>query len=146
MGVHKMKIYQEFFYQFMLVYRPFENQLNAILSRHQIQRAQWTVLFYLAKFESVTLVELSHYLGVEKPTTTRTVQRLQEQGYVEQMTSLDKREKRMRLTTSGEKVYHDIRLFVDQFEQEILQGIKEEELTGSIDVLKQIRTNLLKGE
>lgn len=141
-----MKVFQEFFYQFMLVYRPFENQLNALLSKHQIQRAQWTVLFYLAKYESVTLVELSHYLGVEKPTTTRTVHRLQEQGYVEQMESSDKREKRMRLTNSGEKVYHDIRLYIDQFEQEILQGINEEEIMGAIDVLKHIRTNLLKGE
>ena len=141
-----MKVFQEFFYQFMLVYRPFENQLNSLLSKHQIQRAQWTVLFYLAKYGSVTLVELSHYLGVEKPTTTRTVHRLQEQGYVEQMESSDKREKRMRLTNSGEKVYHDIRLYVDQFEQEILQGINEEEIMGAIDVLKHIRMNLLKGE
>jgi len=141
-----MKMFQEFFYQFMLVYRPFENQLNALLSKHQIQRAQWTVLFYLAKYESVTLVELSHYLGVEKPTTTRTVHRLQDQGYIEQMTSSDKREKRMRLTKSGEKVYNDIRLSVDQFEQKILQGINEEELTGAIEVLEQIRSNLLKGE
>ena len=141
-----MQVFQEFFYQFMLVYRPFENQLNSLLSKHQIQRAQWTVLFYLAKYESVTLVELSHYLGVEKPTTTRTVHRLQEQGYVEQMESSDKREKRMRLTNSGEKVYHDIRLYVDQFEQEILQGINEEEIMGAIDVLKHIRMNLLKGE
>ena len=141
-----MKVFQEFFYQFMLVYRPFENQLNSLLSKHQIQRAQWTVLFYLAKYESVPLVELSHYLGVEKPTTTRTVHRLQEQGYVEQMESSDKREKRMRLTNSGEKVYHDIRLYVDQFEQEILQGINEEEIMGAIDVLKHIRMNLLKGE
>lgn len=142
----KMQVFQEFFYQFMLVYRPFENQLNSLLTKHQIQRAQWTVLFYLAKYESVTLVELSHYLGVEKPTTTRTVHRLQEQGYVEQMESSDKREKRMRLTNSGEKVYHDIRLYVDQFEQEILQGINEEEIMGAIDVLKHIRMNLLKGE
>ena len=142
----KMKVFQEFFYQFMLIYRPFENQLNSLLSKHQIQRAQWTVLFYLAKYGSVTLVELSHYLGVEKPTTTRTVHRLQEQGYVEQMESSDKREKRMRLTNSGEKVYHDIRLYVDQFEQEILQGINEEEIMGAIDVLKHIRMNLLKGE
>ena len=141
-----MMVFQEFFYQFMLVYRPFENQLNSLLSKHQIQRAQWTVLFYLAKYGSVTLVELSHYLGVEKPTTTRTVHRLQEQGYVEQMESSDKREKRMRLTNSGEKVYHDIRLYVDQFEQEILQGINEEEIMGAIDVLKHIRMNLLKGE
>lgn len=141
-----MQVFQEFFYQFMLVYRPFENQLNSLLTKHQIQRAQWTVLFYLAKYESVTLVELSHYLGVEKPTTTRTVHRLQEQGYVEQMESSDKREKRMRLTNSGEKVYHDIRLYVDQFEQEILQGINEEEIMGAIDVLKHIRMNLLKGE
>ena len=141
-----MQVFQEFFYQFMLVYRPFENQLNSLLTKHQIQRAQWTVLFYLAKYGSVTLVELSHYLGVEKPTTTRTVHRLQEQGYVEQMESSDKRERRMRLTNSGEKVYHDIRLYVDQFEQEILQGINEEEIMGAIDVLKHIRMNLLKGE
>jgi MarR family transcriptional regulator, transcriptional regulator for hemolysin len=83
------------------------------------QRAQWTILYYLFNFGSATLVELSNYQSVEKPTVTRTINRLEELGYVEHVPSKDKREKRMQLTELGRKVYFEVRVTINQFEQDI---------------------------
>lgn len=127
-----------------MLYRPFENQLNTLLGKHGLYRAQWTVLYYLFNFGPSTLVELANYQSVEKPTMTRTVQRLKELGYLEAVPTKDKREKRMQLTELGNEVYKEVRETVDAFEQEILQGISEEEQLKAIQIMKDIQHNILK--
>lgn len=127
----------------MLLYRPFENQLNVLLAKHQIQRAQWTILYYLFNFGSATLVEISNYQAVEKPTVTRTINRLEELGFVEHVPSKDKREKKMQLTELGRKVYSEVRVEIDRFEQDILTGISEHEQLDAIRIMKAIRNNIM---
>ncbi|WP_337445651.1 MarR family transcriptional regulator [Ornithinibacillus scapharcae] len=127
-----------------MLYRPFENQLNIELKKHQLHRAQWTILYYLYHQESATNVEISLYQGVEKPTITRTMASLEELGYVEQTTGNDKREKRMKLTTLGLEVYERVRLTIDQYEEDILSGVSEEEQLEIIRILGEIRNNIMK--
>ena len=127
----------------MLLYRPFEHHLNIQLKKHDLYRAQWSTLYYLFNHGSATLVELANYQSVEKPTVTRTINRLEELGYVEPVPGKDKREKRMHLTELGEKVYQDVRVTIDQFEQDILHGISEEEQLKTIHVMEGIRNNLI---
>ncbi|MFJ7367167.1 MarR family winged helix-turn-helix transcriptional regulator [Peribacillus frigoritolerans] len=139
-----MKTFQKFFQQFLLLYRPFENNLNIQLNKHDLHRAQWSILYYLNNYGSATLVELANYQSVEKPTITRTIARLEELGYVEHVPSKDKREKRMRLTELGKKVYSEVRVTIDQYEQEILKGITEEEQLAAIRIMGEIRNNIIK--
>ncbi|MEI4771228.1 MarR family transcriptional regulator [Psychrobacillus sp. FJAT-51614] len=139
-----MNTYREFFIQFLQLYRPFENHLNIQLAKHDLFRGQWTILFYLSNYGSATLVELSNYQSVEKPTVTRTINRLEELGYVEQLPSIDKREKRMQLTLLGKNVYEDVRVTIDAYEQNILQGISEADQLHAIGIMREIRDNILK--
>ncbi|MFK4392769.1 MarR family transcriptional regulator for hemolysin [Peribacillus frigoritolerans] len=139
-----IKTFQKFFQQLLLLYRPFENNLNIQLNKHDLHRAQWSILYYLNNYGSATLVELANYQSVEKPTITRTIARLEELGYVEHMPSKDKREKRMRLTELGKKVYSEVRVTIDQYEQEILKGITEEEQLAAIRIMGEIRNNIIK--
>lgn len=146
MEVFKIETFQRFFHQLVLLYRPFENRLNTELSKHHLYRAQWSIMYYMYNDGSVTLVELSHYLGVEKPTVTRTIAKLEEMGYLEPVPTKDKREKRMQLTGAGRKVYQEVRATIDEFEQEILQGISQEEQLEGIRLMSLIRKNLMQGE
>ncbi|MEY8734658.1 MarR family winged helix-turn-helix transcriptional regulator [Peribacillus frigoritolerans] len=139
-----IKTFQKFFQQLLLLYRPFENNLNIQLNKHDLHRAQWSILYYLNNYGSATLVELANYQSVEKPTITRTIARLEELGYVEHVPSKDKREKRMRLTELGKMVYSEVRVTIDQYEQEILKGITEEEQLAAIRIMGEIRNNILK--
>jgi DNA-binding MarR family transcriptional regulator len=142
--VFLIKTFQKFFQQLLLLYRPFENNLNIQLNKHDLHRAQWSILYYLNNYGFATLVELANYQGVEKPTITRTIARLEELGYVEHVPSKDKREKRMRLTELGKKVYSEVRVTIDQYEQEILKGITEEEQLAAIRIMGEIRNNIIK--
>lgn len=139
-----IKTSQRFFHQLLLLYRPFENKLVHVLGTHHIQRAQWTILFYLYEYGSATLVELSTFQGVEKPTITRTIQQLESLGYVKQMTSQDKREKRMQITELGTETYLQVRIAVNEFEEEIVHSLTEKELENTIQIMSSIRDNLLK--
>ena len=139
-----IKTFQKFFQQLLLLYRPFENNLNIQLNKHDLHRAQWSILYYLNNYGSATLVELANYQSVEKPTITRTIARLEELGYVEHVPSKDKREKRMQLTELGKKVYSEVRVTIDQYEQEILDGITEEEQLAAIRIMGEIRNNIIK--
>ncbi|MED3889815.1 MarR family transcriptional regulator [Peribacillus frigoritolerans] len=139
-----MKTFQKFFQQLLLLYRPFENNLNIQLNKHDLHRAQWSILYYLNNYGSATLVELANYQSVEKPTITRTISRLEELEYVEHVPSKDKREKRMRLTELGKTVYSEVRVTIDQYEQEILKGITEEEQLAAIRIMGEIRNNIIK--
>ncbi|MFS0671619.1 MarR family transcriptional regulator [Ornithinibacillus sp. 179-J 7C1 HS] len=127
-----------------MLYRPFENHLNIELNKHQLHRAQWTILYYLYNYGAATNVEISHYQGVEKPTITRTMARLEKLGYVEQKPGKDKREKRMQLTKPGQEIYQEVRKTIDQFEEEMLNGISEEEQLETIQILEEIRKNIMK--
>lgn len=126
----------------MMLYRPFENKLNSLLAQHDLQRAQWTIFYYLYHFGPTTLVEIATYQGVEKPTVTRTMNQLEELGYVEKIPSTDKREKKMKLTSEGARLYKKIRIPIDQFEREILEGIAPEEQEDCIRIFKSIKSNL----
>ena len=139
-----IKISQKFFHQLLMMYRPFENRLNVHLAEHQLYRAQWSILYYLAQNGTATLVELSHYMSVEKPTITRTISRLEELGYVEHVPGKDKREKRMQLSDAGKKVYQDVRVTIDQYEQEILAGITEHQQIETIQIMEEIQHNIYK--
>ena len=126
-----------------MLYRPFENKLNMLLGKHHIQRAQWTIMYYLYNFGSATLVELSTYQGVEKPTITRTMNRLEELGYVKQVPSHDKREKPMQLTELGIQIYKEVRVTIDEFEEDILKGISEEQQLDMIRIMGEVRNSIL---
>ncbi|GIO25494.1 MarR family winged helix-turn-helix transcriptional regulator [Ornithinibacillus bavariensis] len=138
-----IKSSQKFFHQLILLYRPFENRLNIELNKHELHRAQWTILYYLFHNGSSTNVEIAHYQGVEKPTITRTIISLEEKDYVKQVKGKDRREKRIQLTPKGMAVYESVRITIDEFEEEILTGISEQEQQETIRILEAIRKNIM---
>ncbi|WP_102693494.1 MarR family winged helix-turn-helix transcriptional regulator [Rummeliibacillus pycnus] len=139
-----MFTFRSLFYQLILTYRPFETRLNERLAKHDLHRTEWSILYYLVTSESMTLVEMARLLSVEKPNITRTMKSLVERGYIETKTGKDKREKHMIVTAKGIEIYNQIRITVDEFEQQMLVGIPEEEQLAFIHTMQKIRENLLK--
>lgn len=141
-----MKPSQEFFQQFMLLYRSFEHHLNDVLGNYGLYRAQWSILHYLANNGSATLVELAQYLRVEKPTITRTINRLEKIGYLSLVPGKDRREKRVEMSDSGAALYLEVRQAVDALEEDILFDIPEAQQQQTTHIMKQIRNQLTRKE
>ncbi|WP_019240793.1 MULTISPECIES: MarR family winged helix-turn-helix transcriptional regulator [Bacillus] len=138
-----MHSHQKFFHQFMLVYRPFINELNKQLEPYELFSSQWSIMFFIKNYGPLTLVEISNFFHVEKPTVTRTVKVLEQRGYIKHIPTKDKREKRIILTELGEKVYKEIRQKLDIFDSELLKNVTEEEQEMMIRVMGEIRNNII---
>ncbi|MGM9987851.1 MAG: MarR family winged helix-turn-helix transcriptional regulator [Bacillaceae bacterium] len=139
-----MLSYPRFFHQFMLLYRPFISELNKQLEPYDLYSSQWSILFFIKNYGPLTLVEISNFFHVEKPTITRTVKVLEQRNYIQSIPGKDKREKRLVLTDLGEKVYTAVRIKLDAFEEEILKGIPEEEQRDVIRIMGEIRNNIVR--
>jgi DNA-binding MarR family transcriptional regulator len=139
-----MKPHQAFFHEYRMMYRPFINKLNVYLASHQLYSSQWAILRLLINDKSLTLVEISNSLNVEKPTTTRMIQKLNELGYVTTVPGKDKREKKVQLTSLGHDVCKDVQVTIEKFQLDALEGISVEEQIIVSKVLETVRNNLLK--
>ena len=69
---------QRFFQLNMQFTRTFRKKLNEHLFEVGLYYSQWSIVYYLKQCGSATLVEITNYLEVEKPTISRTVKRLEE--------------------------------------------------------------------
>ncbi|WP_337018529.1 MarR family transcriptional regulator [Oceanobacillus massiliensis] len=134
-----------FFHQQLQFTRSFKKKLNERLAEAGLFHSQWLLIYCLECQKSATLVDISEYLDVEKPTITRTVKRLAEQGLVEGIPSEDKRERRIKLTEKGIQVYEEAGRIVEQFEQELLKGISKQDEEITIRTIQHLRKKLNEG-
>lgn len=139
---------QGFFQRFLLLYRPLISCLNELLSEYELSYSLWQVIFFVKNNGSSTLVEISVHFNVEKPTITRTVQRLEEKKIINVIPGKDRREKKITLTEFGEKLYDTCRQKITKLEYEVMSGIPIEEQTAVFEILPKIRENIinLKGD
>ena len=135
-----------FFHQQSQFARSFKKKLNEQLAKIGLFHSQWLLIYCLKQQKSATLVELSNYLDVEKPTITRTVKRLEEQNLIENIPSHDKRERRIQLTDKGIHVYEEAIRIVSNFEQGLVKEISERDLETTLRMIKCLKTNLTKEE
>jgi MarR family transcriptional regulator, transcriptional regulator for hemolysin len=135
------------FRQYLAVYRPLITRLNQLLEPHGLSYSLWQVIFYIEREGPSTLVEISNYYEVEKPSITRRVHRLEEQGLVEQIPGKDRRVKVIKLTETGAAVYRECREKISGLEREVMEGIGQGEQELLHRLLPEVRKNLLrKGE
>lgn len=137
-----MPLYNDFFHHYLQVSRMFIKKLNEQLSTINMYHSQWSVMFYLNHSDTATLVEISKYYDVEKPTITRTVNRLEELGLVEQIPGKDKRERRIQLTDAGVQKYIEGQKIVDEFERNIMKDIPEDDREKTREILLLLQKTL----
>lgn len=134
--------HQYFFHQYLQTARLFTKRLNDQLAQYDLYHSQWAIIYYLKNYRSSTLVDISNYLNVEKPTITRTVTRLQERKLIEQIPSENKREKRIQLTEAGEEIYTLCIQKVSEFEEKVMSGVSEDEIQMTMRVLGNMQNQL----
>ncbi|MFJ7933291.1 MarR family winged helix-turn-helix transcriptional regulator [Sporosarcina sp. NPDC096371] len=135
-----------FFRHFLSLYRPLITSMNELLSPFELSYSLWQVIYYVKKNGPSTLVDISTYYEVEKPTITRRVHRLEELQIVKQIPGTDRREKIIQLTEAGEEMYQVCRKRITDLEKSIVEGISMEEQSVILQVLPKIRENILTKE
>ena len=104
---------------------------------------QERIMEALAGADSLTPGELSHMLGVRAPTVTKTIGRLEEQGFVARDPSkTDGRQIHVRLTENGRAVLGAMAKAVGKAEKQALKGLKKKERKQLEKALAKIEENL----
>ena len=122
--------------------RSFTKKINEQLKGIGLYQSQWSIVYYLKQFGPATIVEISQYLDVEKPTISRTVDRLEQRELVKRIPTRDKRERRIGLTEKGIDIYKEAKKAVAEFEQNLLDGISEEDRETTARTIQLLREKL----
>lgn len=133
---------QGFFQRFISLYRPIISKLNDLLSEYNLSYSLWQVIFYLKNNGPSSLVDISKYYNIEKPSVTRRVQSLEEKMIIEEITGKNKREKIIQLTETGEELYQICREKITCLEYELMKGITKEEQQIVFEVIPRILENI----
>ncbi|MEK3936595.1 MarR family transcriptional regulator [Sporosarcina sp. FSL W7-1349] len=139
-----MKPHKQLFYEYATLHRPYMNQLNAQLAPFHLSLPLWLMMRILYHEGEHTISRLSEKRNVEKPTTTKMVQRLEELQLVEARSGSDRRTRNIHLTEHGLEVSQQAEAKISHYQESLLEGVSEEERLLVARVLQDISKNIVK--
>ncbi|WP_153731119.1 MarR family winged helix-turn-helix transcriptional regulator [Sporosarcina obsidiansis] len=137
-----MRHQQQFFAEYIKIYRPVLNRLNTLLSPYGLFHSQWGILKLLKIEGEMTSAEIALRQQVEKPSVTKIVQRLLEMNLISVRPGMDRREKWIGLTEAGQDTVDRILSELQELYCEILEGVEQEDMETAIRVMELARKNL----
>ncbi|MGH6763541.1 MAG: MarR family winged helix-turn-helix transcriptional regulator [Phyllobacterium sp.] len=110
---------------------------------HGFYAGQDALMLQLAAEDGLTPSALAQRLGVRPPTITKTISRLQSQGFVEKRGSAtDQRQAHIFLTDAGQDAIKAIEKSLRKTEKEAMRGFDKKERKALIKYLARLEANL----
>ncbi|MEW9676698.1 MarR family transcriptional regulator [Lentibacillus sp. L22] len=119
-------------------YRYIAKEMNNLLREYGLYASQWSIIYCLEKFGSMTQTEIWKYLNVEAPTVTRTITRLENNGWIIRTQGNDKRERVIALTSDAKDKFATIHQKMDRLEESMLASFTSEEKADLQQLLLKI--------
>lgn len=138
-----MKPHKQLFHEYAAMYRPYINQINNLLAPFRLYSSQWRIMHFILHHGSHTVSDLAINQRVEKPTTTKMVQRLIELDYLEVKPGEDRRTKMIELTKIGREVCDQVQEKIDGYQSKVLEDIPVEEQLLVARLLEKISRKLI---
>lgn len=121
--------------------------LAARLLEHGFYAGQDQIMLALDREDGQTPGALADRLGVRPPTITKTINRLQAQGFLEKRNSIfDARQAHIFLTGAGRDLIVSIEKSVKKTEKQALKGLDKKEQKTLAKLLARIEANLTNEE
>jgi DNA-binding MarR family transcriptional regulator len=126
-----------------LMRKRFDGRVRAL----GLTRAQWRVLARLRRREGINQTELAEILEIETITLGRHIDRLEAKGWVERRRDPnDRRAWNLFLNPKVQPVMDKMRVYSEITRKEALAGIAQSDSELLIDLLLQIKGNMLELE
>jgi len=108
-----------------------------------LTRAQWQVLAHLQRNEGINQIGLADLLEVEAITLCRTIDRMEEGGWVERRPDpKDRRARLLFLTGRARPFIAEMRAIAEEIYAEALAGLSADTRKTLTEILTAMRTNL----
>jgi MarR family transcriptional regulator for hemolysin len=106
----------------------------------------WLILLALKQQRWRAQQELAAAVGVEGPTLTHHLDRLEKSGLIERARDPDdRRAVRVELTAAGDELFHRLRSAAVGFDARLRDGLSDDEIEGFRRVLTRLRDNVVDG-
>lgn len=127
-----------------VLYRNTQKYFDRVLARYEIGSGQLTFLMYINENEGATMQDVTRESEVDKGTTTKSVNRLIDQGYVQSRTDEhDRRVKRLYTTDKAAGIMNDIYEYRNQCQNALSEGVDWDAFTEMLGrVTQNSRTDL----
>ncbi len=117
--------------------------LAARLLSHGFYAGQDQIMLALFQEDGQSPGQLALRIGVRPPTITKTINRLQTQGFLgKQASDQDARQAHIFLTETGREAIHDIEKSVRKTEKQALKGLDKKDQKALGKLLAKIEANL----
>lgn len=136
---------QRFGHRINILGRLLSKRLNEMIAHTGLTNSQWPIIVRLLLHMELTQAELCEQLSIEASTVSKTLQRMEQMGWILRQDGVDKREKKVRLT---EKASRFLPVWFEEtyaLENMVLKGIPTEDITVFDRVLDQMIENIRKG-
>jgi DNA-binding MarR family transcriptional regulator len=108
-----------------------------------ITRIQWIALYYIEKYIVISQRELSNLMNVKDSSAGRLIDRLERDKLIERKKNeLDRRIIYIQLTKKGQEIFSALKPYGEKFNNDLIRGIKEEDLIIYEKVLKMMLENV----
>lgn len=123
--------------------RAIRTALASKLLTDGLYAGQDQILLALAKGEGLTPGALAQALNVRPPTITKTINRLQAQGFLtKQASETDGRQAVITLTGKGAEAIESVEKSVRRTEKKALKGLDKKDIKALVKALARIEANL----
>ena len=130
-------------YSIAMTNRALRKALDTELEHYGITFSQWQVLAGLALEGETSQVKLAELIGVEGPTLVRTLDRMEQKGWIKRkVSSRDRRQKLISPTKKVEGVWKKMTECAHGVRDEAVNGISSKDVADLQKLLKKIRENL----
>jgi len=120
-----------------------DRELAQGLKDHGLRVPEWRALAALYSRRGCTTSQLADLSTIDRTTLTRTVDRMQEAGWIERLTDdADMRVTRLALTASGKKMFERIWPEVQRLNELALEGLPKSDIQSLQRILERMRSNL----
>ncbi|MBP3891448.1 MAG: anaerobic ribonucleoside-triphosphate reductase activating protein [Solobacterium sp.] len=107
-----------------ILYRNMQKYFDRVLAKYEIGSGQLFYLFYIYENEGISMQETSRISEVDKGTTTKSINRLIEQGYVRAQTDEnDHRVKRLYTTAKAAEIMNDLYELRNEYRNILANGV-----------------------
>ncbi len=121
-----------------LLRREFERRVRGF----GLTRAQWMLLFYVARHPGSTQSELAEILQQEKITVSRQAARLERNGWLQRNDAVDRRAYRLQLAPKAGEMMARLTVVSDRLRADALSGLPAARREALINDLLQVKANL----
>jgi MarR family transcriptional regulator, transcriptional regulator for hemolysin len=120
--------------------RAFSDELGAAGGSQHV----WLILLALKQQRRGAQHEIAAAVGVEGPTLTHHLDRLEAAGLIDRTRDLqDRRLVRVELTAAGDELFHRLRFAAMTFDQRMRAGLTDDEIDTFRRVLTHMRENVV---